>query len=153
MALGCVLDASVGIAIVVAAIWGNSLTLYGESIRGWLLLTLEIVLYFLLRRINRGAMPDYDYGTNKLEQFANFAVGSALILGALWLLAGMVERMGVVQQQSDSGMIFAAAISLLNLAINLGIFITLWRAGCRAPPLSSMGRFWRGWPKPSPRCW
>ncbi|MDB5415941.1 MAG: hypothetical protein JWR10_4276 [Rubritepida sp.] len=126
---GCLLDSGIWVIVLVAALWGNSLTLMGEVIRGGLLILLEYVLLGMLRRINRGAMSDYDYGTSKLEQFANFLVGVAMMLGALWLMAGLIQRVGVPQQQSTAGMTFGAASGLLNLAINMSVFALLWRAG------------------------
>lgn len=125
---GCLLDVAIWAATMVTAIWGNSLTLLGECVRGGLLLLLEAVLLVLLRRINRGTIADYDYGTRKLEQFANLVVGLAMILGALWLLSGMAQRFGVVQEQSATGMAFGALAGVANLAINSWVFFLLWRA-------------------------
>jgi cation diffusion facilitator family transporter len=125
---GCLLDACIWAIILVAAIWGNSLTLLGECLRGGLLILLEVVLLVLLRRINRGTITDYDYGTRKLEQFANLVVGIAMGLGALWLLSGMVQRVGMVQEQSTAGMVMGALAGLANLAINSWVFLLLWRA-------------------------
>ena len=125
---GCLLDIIIWAIILGAAIWGNSLTLLGECIRGGMLILLEVVLLLLLRRINRGRMIEYDYGTKKLEQFANLIVGIALILGAAWLMVGIAQRYGEVQEQSASGMAFGAVAAIANLAINGWIFLMLWRA-------------------------
>jgi cation diffusion facilitator family transporter len=125
---GCVLDACIFTLTLITALWGNSLTLLGECVRGGLLILLETVLLVLLRRINRGTIADYDYGTRKLEQFANLVVGMAMILGALWLLSGVARRFGVVQEQSATGMAFGALAGLANLAINAWVFFMLWRA-------------------------
>jgi divalent metal cation (Fe/Co/Zn/Cd) transporter len=125
---GCLLDGVIGAILLGAALWGNSLTLMGECIRGGLLILLEAVLLVLLRRINRGTMTDYDYGTRKLEQFANLIVGFAMILGALWLLMVVAQRYGVVQEQPASGLAFGAVAGLANLAINAWVFTMLWRA-------------------------
>ncbi|WP_421995197.1 cation diffusion facilitator family transporter [Roseococcus sp.] len=125
---GCLLDAFIWTVTLVTAIWGNSLTLLGECVRGGLLIVLETVLLVLLRRINRGTIADYDYGTRKLEQFANLVVGIAMLLGALWLLSGVAQRFGVVQEQSATGMAFGALAGLANLAINVWVFFLLWRS-------------------------
>jgi len=125
---GCLLDAFIWAVTLVTALWGNSLTLLGECVRGGLLIVLETVLLVLLRRINRGTIANYDYGTRKLEQFANFVVGIAMILGALWLLSGVAQRFGVVQEQSATGMAFGALAGLANLAINAWVFFLLWRS-------------------------
>ncbi|TCH98541.1 hypothetical protein EJV46_08125 [Roseococcus sp. SYP-B2431] len=125
---GCLLDILIGIVTLVAAFWGNSLTLLGECVRGGLLIILELVLLVLLRRINRGTIADYDYGTRKLEQFANLVVGIAMILGALWLLSGVARRLDTIQVQSATGMAFGAVAALANLAINGWVFYLLWRS-------------------------
>lgn len=125
---GCLLDVFIWAVTLVAALWGNSLTLLGECVRGGLLILLEVVLLVLLRRINRGTIADYDYGTRKLEQFANLVVGVAMVLGALWLLAGVARRLDTVQVQSSAGMAFGALAGLANLAINGWVFFLLWRS-------------------------
>ena len=125
---GCLLDAFIWAATMVTAIWGNSLTLLGECVRGGLLIILEAVLLVLLRRINRHTIADYDYGTRKLEQFANLVVGIAMILGALWLLSGVAQRFDTVQVQSPTGMAFGALAAGVNLAINGWVFYLLWRS-------------------------
>lgn len=125
---GCLLDIFICAVTLVAAFWGNSLTLLGECVRGGLLIILELVLLVLLRRINRGTIADYDYGTRKLEQFANLVVGIAMVLGALWLLSGVARRFDTVQVQSSTGMAFGALAALANLAINSWVFYLLWRS-------------------------
>lgn len=125
---GCVLDVFIWSVTMVAAIWGNSLTLLGECVRGGLLILLEIVLLGLLRRINRGTITDYDYGTRKLEQFANLVVGIAMVLGALWLLSGVARRLDEVQEQAAAGLAFGALAAIANLAINGWVFFLLWRS-------------------------
>ncbi|RVT91625.1 hypothetical protein EOD42_21930 [Rhodovarius crocodyli] len=137
---GCLLDAGIWAITMVAALWGNSLTLLGECVRGGLLILLEVVLLMLLRRINRGTIADYDYGTRKLEQFANLVVGIAMGLGALWLLSGMIQRVGVVQEQSAAGMAMGAAAGLANLAINTWVFLLLWRASRNATSIIVNGQ-------------
>lgn len=128
MMSGCLLDGFIWVCLLVAAVWGNSLTLLGETIRGAPLLLLEISLLIMLRRINRGSMVDYDYGTRKLEQFGNLIVGVALILGGLWLLNGVADRYDEIQEQSSSGLAFGALAAVGNLAINGWVFLMLWRA-------------------------
>jgi Co/Zn/Cd efflux system component len=48
-------------------------------------------------RINRGYLTAYDYGTRKVEQFANLLAGVTLVFLALWLLTRLVARYGVTQ--------------------------------------------------------
>lgn len=124
MLTGSVLDVSINLAKLVAAIWANSLTLLGDWLRGGLLTLLDILLLVLLRKIHRGRLGGYDYGTRKLEQFLNLMVGSAMILAALWLAVATYLRSGEHQEQSAAGLLFALAASAANLVIN---FYVLWR--------------------------
>ncbi|WP_424814120.1 cation diffusion facilitator family transporter [Roseococcus sp. YIM B11640] len=126
--IGCLLDGVMWASILFVAIWGNSLTLIGETVRGGPLLALEAALLIVLRRINRGTLTDYDYGTRKLEQFGNLIVGVALILGAFWLLNGVADRYDEVQEQSPTGLVFGAIAAVANLGINSWVFAMLWRA-------------------------
>lgn len=128
MRTGVVLDTSILVFMVTAAIWGNSLSMLAEVLRGIPLLVIECVLLVLLIRINRGELTAYDYGTRKVEQFANLVAGVTLIFGALWLLSKLVGRYGVPQEQPALGLAFAALIAIANLAINVVVFLQIWRA-------------------------
>jgi len=126
MLVGALLDGGLLVVMLGAATWGNSLTLLGDAIRGGLLLVLEVCLLFLMRRINRGALGGYDYGTRKIEQFANVIVGAALILAALSLAAASFMR-APEPQQDPTGLAAAWLAGLLNLGINGYVLWRLWR--------------------------
>lgn len=126
MLTGSLLDVSINLTKLVAAIWANSLTLLGDWLRGGLLTLLDIFLLVLLRRIHRGRLGGYDYGTRKLEQFLNLTVGSAMILAALWLAIATYLRSGAHPAQSEAGLIFALATSTANLLINGYMLRRLW---------------------------
>lgn len=128
MMTGAVLDVSINLAKLVAAIWGNSLTMLGDWLRGALLTILDIFLLALMRRLHRGKIGGYDYGTRKLEQFLNMLVGSAMILAALWLGVTTFLRSGSQPEQSASGLAFATAAACVNLVINAYVLWRLWRA-------------------------
>lgn len=128
MLSACLLDAAIILAMVAIAVWSNSLSLLADLMRGVPMLGVEVVLLLLMRRINRGRLTAYDYGTRKVEQFANLVAGAALIVAALWLVAKMFGRIGVPQDQPGLGLAAAAAISAVNLALNIGVFVSLWRA-------------------------
>lgn len=125
---GVVLDTGIILCMILAALWGNSLSMLAEVMRAVPLLALGYVLLVLLMRINRGKLTAYDYGTRKVEQFANLLAGLILMLGALWLLTRLVGRYGVPQEQPALGLAFAAAIAAANLVINIVVFLQLWRA-------------------------
>lgn len=126
MLVGALLDGGLLVFMLVAATWGNSLTLLGDAIRGGLLLLLEIALLILMRRINRGEIGGYDYGTRKLEQFANVIVGGALVLAALSLAAASLMR-SAEPDQDAIGLAVAWVVGLLNFLINGYVLWRLWR--------------------------
>lgn len=128
MMTGAVLDVSINLTKLVAAIWANSLTLLGDWLRGALLTILDIFLLALMRRIHRGRIGGYDYGTRKLEQFLNLLVGSAMILAAFWLGVTTFLRSGSHPVQSAGGLTFAVAAAVGNLLINAYVLTRLWHA-------------------------
>jgi divalent metal cation (Fe/Co/Zn/Cd) transporter len=128
MQLGIVLDGAIILCMIVAALWGNSLSLLAEVLRAVPLWAVECVMLVLMQRINRGRLTAYDYGTRKVEQFANLLAGITLIFGALWLLSKLATRYGVPQEQPSLGLAFAALVAVVNLAINVVVLLAIWRA-------------------------
>ncbi|MGG5809936.1 cation transporter [Falsiroseomonas sp. CW058] len=124
----CLLDGAILVAMLAVALWSNSLSLLADLMRGVPMLAVEVVLLLLMRRIHRGRMTEYDYGTSKLEQFANMLAGAVLLLAAVWLLAKLAGRVGVPQAQPAVGLAAAAAIAAVNLALNAALLLALWRA-------------------------
>jgi divalent metal cation (Fe/Co/Zn/Cd) transporter len=128
MLSGNLLDLAICVAMAVVAVWSNSLSLLADLLRGAPQLAVGFVLYGLMRRIHRGQLAEYDYGTRKLEQFANLVAGSVLILAALWLVLRMAERHALPEEQPALGLLAALAVGVLNFAINAGVLVALWRA-------------------------
>ncbi|WP_142235707.1 cation diffusion facilitator family transporter [Allostella humosa] len=116
-------------SLVAAAIWSNSLIALAESMRGTLIVLLEIVLLLVMRRIHRGRTQSYDYGAGKLEQFVNFSVGLVMGLAGLWVAASAAYRWWHPADQAGLGLAFAVVVGLVNLVQNGLIFWGLWRAG------------------------
>lgn len=114
---------------LVAAIWGNSLMMAAETLRGALLVALEMVLLVLLRRIHRGRTQQFDYGAGKLEQFANLGIGTAMGLAGAWVAVSAAYRWWNPPAHASGGLIFAVAIGALNLVQNGLALWGLWRAG------------------------
>jgi divalent metal cation (Fe/Co/Zn/Cd) transporter len=128
MLLGIVLDIAITFAQVAAAIWANSLSMLAELLRAIPLIGVECVLLVLMRRINQGKLTAYDYGTRKVEQFANLLAGITLVFAAMWLLSKLAARYGVPQEQPTLGLAFAALVAFANLTINVTVFVAIWRA-------------------------
>ncbi len=129
MLLGAVLDCAIVVPMAGAGLWANSLTLVGESLRAVLLIALELSLLALLRRIHRERMADYEYGAAKLEQFGNLLVGTAMLLGAAWVLGTAAMRLAAPPRQPALGMAVAALVAAINVGINAVVLHAIWRAG------------------------
>jgi divalent metal cation (Fe/Co/Zn/Cd) transporter len=125
---GNLLDLAICVAMAVVAVWSNSLSLLADLLRGAPQLAVGLVLYTLMRRIHRGQLTEYDYGTRKLEQFANLVAGSVLIMAAVWLVLRMAARHALPEEQPALGLLAALGVGVLNFAINAGVLLALWRA-------------------------
>jgi divalent metal cation (Fe/Co/Zn/Cd) transporter len=140
MLLAALSDVVVIIAAAAVGIWANSLMIGAEVLRGTLLLSLELLLLVLLRRIHRGRTREFDYGAGKLEQFANLGIGAAMGLGGLWVAASAVYRWAHPPEQAGLGLAFAAAVGLVNVIQNGLAFWALWRAGRDGASLIMVGQ-------------
>ncbi len=94
------------------------------------MLLLGYYAFSVLRRVHRKRLGAYEFGAGKLEQFANFLIGAALLLGALWV-AGRAAGNLLSPPPAASGtrLLVAMAASMLNVLINMFAFWALWRAG------------------------
>jgi divalent metal cation (Fe/Co/Zn/Cd) transporter len=127
--VACLLDLGIIIPYAVVGLLANSLTLLGETMRGTLMVALELVLWVVLRRIHRGRTTEYDYGVGKLEQFANLAIGVAMGLAGVWLCFSAVTRWWSPPEQAGIGLILASGLALANVALNALALRALWAAG------------------------
>ncbi|SHI80192.1 Divalent metal cation (Fe/Co/Zn/Cd) transporter [Roseomonas rosea] len=127
--IACLLDCAVIIPYVAFGLAANSLTMVAEAMRGGAMVTLELVLLVVLRRIHRGRMTEYDYGVGKLEQFANLAIGVVMGACGLWLLFSAVTRWWHPPEQAGLGLLLGTALAFANLALNALALRALWLAG------------------------
>jgi cation diffusion facilitator family transporter len=127
--LGFGLDMAIWTPTLLVAVWANSLTLFGEVLRGGIFISLSLLLLLTLRRIHRGHTSNYDFGFGKIEQFASLAVGTALMGAAIWMMAGVVARAAQPASQPALGLAFAAGTSALNFVLNLVTLRAMWLAG------------------------
>jgi divalent metal cation (Fe/Co/Zn/Cd) transporter len=123
------LDVAITAPQIAVAIWSASLTMLAELIRAVLLMLLELFIFRTLRRVHRRHYPDYEFGTGKLEQFANILVGSAMLLGAAWIGAKMVSRAQAPPVQDATSLWAVVAVGLANLLLNSYCFYALWQSG------------------------
>lgn len=129
MLLGAISDFVLGLLFLAAALWANSLMMMAEVVRGYLLLMLELILLVLLRRIQRGAFHDLDYGAGKLEQFANAGLGTAMGLAGVSVAVAASYRWWYPPEQVELGLVASVVLSTVNLVQNALVLRALWRAG------------------------
>ena len=124
-----VADVGVLTEMAVVGVTGGSLTILAEALRGWLMLVLEIYALLVLRRIHRGVLVGFEFGTGKLEQTCNLAIAGGMLGGALWIAWGAVGL--VVRGHSDAaplGLAVAACVGAINTFINFVAWDAVRRA-------------------------
>ena len=91
-------DLVILIAMTLSGFLGGSLTMVAESVRAWLAHALDWFTLVLLRRVHRGQIADVDFGAGKVEQIANVAIATGMLLGSGWIalrvLRGRRDRRG-----------------------------------------------------------
>jgi divalent metal cation (Fe/Co/Zn/Cd) transporter len=119
VALGLSLDMAILTVLFIVALVGGSLTILAESIRGALMNSAEGLALLVMRRIHRGTVRGMEYGTGKLEQAANLAIGVALIGGALWVALGAIRLLdGEAPPGTPLGLALGAIVGAINCYIN-----------------------------------
>src|SRR5271165_692083 len=124
MSLGVGTDVLLCTPILGIAIWSGSLTLLADAMRACLLTLLELFAYVVMRRIHRGRLPSYQYGSGKIESFLNLLIGMALVLSGIWIFALGVLSLLQPSQPSPFGFAAAAAIGAVNTTQNAWMFVT-----------------------------
>jgi divalent metal cation (Fe/Co/Zn/Cd) transporter len=105
--------------IFVVAVFGGSLTLMAESVRGALMNSIEGYSLVVLRRIHRGVLVGFEFGVGKLEQICNLAIAAGMLGGALWVAHGAVVLAARgYSEASPLGLALAAAIGATNTLLN-----------------------------------
>ena len=77
--------------LLALGIGANSLTNLAEGIRGGLMTVVDIVALVVLRRLHRGTLTGFDFGTAKIEQFVGIAIALSLLAGAVWVGSDAVD--------------------------------------------------------------
>lgn len=126
--VACLCDIALIAPFITVGLWANSLMMLAECARGTLLVILELLLLVLMRRIHRGHIHDYDYGSGKIEQFANAGIGTAMGLAGVWVGGGSLWRWFHPPAQDAFGLKMVAVLGGINLVLNAYLFWKLWRA-------------------------
>ena len=119
LVLAASLDSGLVVLLLMGGIAGESLTCLAEGIRGGLMTLIDLVALFVIRKIHRGALQGFDYGTGKIEQLCSIAISLGLALGAGLVGYDAVEM--AMRGHSDAsplGLSLAAVVGALNLVVN-----------------------------------
>ena len=128
MALGVGTDFIMVAPMIVIGALSGSLTLLADMLRACLLTLMELFAYVVMRRIHRGRLPSYQYGSGKIESFLNVLIGAALVLSSVWVFAMGVVNLIEPPQPRPIGLAAATAIAAINAAQNAWMFVTFLRA-------------------------
>jgi divalent metal cation (Fe/Co/Zn/Cd) transporter len=132
--LAAALDGTmVGLLLLVGEI-GGSLTCIAEALRGGLVDLIALVSLMVMRRLHRGTLLGFDFGTGKIEQLCSLAIAVALAVSAVWV--GHDAIMLALSQHSDAtplGLTLAAVTGALNVCINVVAWDEVRRAARGRP--------------------
>jgi divalent metal cation (Fe/Co/Zn/Cd) transporter len=104
---------------LLGGIGGQSLTCLAEGIRGGLMTLIDLVALLVIRKIHRGVLQGFDYGTGKIEQLCSIGIALGLAAGAIWVgydALGMAMRGH--SEATPLGLSLAAVVGALNLLVN-----------------------------------
>lgn len=115
---------------------GGSLTIVAESVRWFLMLSIQTYSLIVMRRINRGKVADLEFGTGKLEQICNLAIATGMIVGAILIARGALDL--AIQGHSNAsplGLTLAAIVNAVNALVNFAAWYEIKRTAGPAPPV------------------
>jgi divalent metal cation (Fe/Co/Zn/Cd) transporter len=134
LVLAALLDGGMVGLLLAGGIGGGSLTCLAEGIRGGLMALIDLVTLFVIRRIHRGALAGFDYGTGKIEQLCSIGIAASLLGGALWMgYAAASMALAGESEASPLGLTLAAVVGSLNLLVNVIAWDGVRRATQGAP--------------------
>lgn len=107
-------------------LFSGSMTFISELIRCVLLLTIEYVSYYVLRRAHRGKFQEFEFGIGKIERIVNLLVAFGLCLASLYILL-KVFSMGEDIPMASSNLILAVAGADVNCMVNVYFFMAFIR--------------------------
>ena len=113
-----ILDQILIFYMLIIGIFSGSMTFISESMRCTLLVTVEYVSYFVLRRSHRGKFREYEFGTGKIERIVNLMVAFGLCLASFYIFQKLMAP-GEEPPMSTGNMMLAVISGDLNLIANL----------------------------------
>lgn len=132
--LAATLDGAMVGLVLSVGILGGSLTCIAESLRGGLVDLISLVSLLVIRRLHRGALQGFDFGTGKIEQLCALAISLALAGSAIWVAydAGVL----MLSQHSDAtplALTLAAVAGATNVCVNVVAWDEVRRAARGRP--------------------
>ena len=118
--LVALLDGTLVCLLLLVGVLGGSLTCVAEALRGGLVDLIALVSLFVMRKLHRGALRGYDFGTDKIEQLCSLAIAVALGVSAVWVAHDAVVL--ALSEHSDAtplALTLAAVTGALNVCINV----------------------------------
>jgi len=118
--LAIVLDLAMVASFTTVGVLGGSFTIVAEVIRGVLGLVPEMFTYVVVRRMNRGELRDFDYGTSKLEQVVSVTIALGMLAAAVWIIhGGFMILAGERHLGTPFGLACAGVAGMVNVNVNL----------------------------------
>ena len=119
LVLAALLDSGLVVLLLLGGIGGESLTCLAEGIRGGLMTLIDLVALFVIRKIHRGALQGFDFGTGKIEQLCSIGIALGLAVGAMLIGYDAFEMaMAGHSDATPLGLSLAAVVGALNLLVN-----------------------------------
>lgn len=119
-------DSLLMVYFALVGLFSGSMTFLSELIRCVLLLTIEYVSYYVLRRAHRGRFQEFEFGIGKIERIVNLLVAFGLCLACFYILS-KVMSMETETPMASSSMILAVLGADVNCMINLYFFMAFIR--------------------------
>jgi divalent metal cation (Fe/Co/Zn/Cd) transporter len=118
--LVALLDGTLVCLLLVVGVLGGSLTCVAEALRGGLVDLIALVSLFVMRRLHRGTLTGFEFGTGKIEQLCSLTIAAALAVSAVWVAHDAVALL--LSERSDAtplALTLAAVTGALNVCINV----------------------------------
>ena len=119
----------------------GSLTMLAECLRGVLLVTVAVLSWLTLRKIQRGQTGAYDFGMGKIEQVLSVCVAVLLCvsMGFIWYMA--LAAPADTERDVKALNFIAVALTFANLCANVAPLLPLYRASRTGKSVLVMTQF------------
>lgn len=139
--LALAMDTALIATLVVVAAVAGSVTMFAEVIRTVLMLLIEIFALVVMKRIHRGRTAAFEFGSGKLEQLVNLLIAAGMLVGAVWILFGVVNTFTRVDEAgTPAGFAMAALVTAVNCYINVLAWDAMRRAASAGGSLIMQGQ-------------